>query len=377
MNNEVQAEEKLSILIADDAEMNRIILKEMLKDSYEILEAEDGEEALKVIKEIGNNLDLILLDCIMPKVNGFDVLNEMRRMWWKVDIPVIMISAENDRAFIVKAYRLGAVDYITRPFDCAIVQHRVNGVMHMHKQEKYFYDMATTQMMEKYHNNNMLMHILSGIVEFRNGESGKHILNVQMLTDMFLREIISISDKYELTSEEISNIYTAAAIHDIGKISIPDHIINKPGRLTEEEFQIMKAHSSIGYDMLCKLEMYQEEPLLKTCKEVVRWHHERFDGRGYPDGLEGDDIPISAQVVSLADVYDALTSERCYKKAFTHEKTIEMIKNGECGQFNPLLIQCLDNLYDVIPKRMQSDSASHMDEEEMLRMVEEMMRTEG
>ena len=365
--------DKLNILIVDDAEINREMLKEMLQEDYGILEAEDGEQAIRVMKERQDEIDLVLLDFVMPKMNGFGVLKEMRRIWWQINIPVLMISAESDRSFVVEAYRLGAVDYITRPFDTVIVKHRVNSVMQMHRQEKYFYELASSQIYEKFHNNNMLMHILSGIVEFRNGESGRHILNVQMLTDMFLREIVNITDEYHLTNERISLIDTAAAIHDVGKISIPDGILNKPGRLTDEEFAVMKSHTTLGDKMLAKLESYQDEPLMKLCREVCRWHHERYDGRGYPDGLKGEEIPISAQVVSLADVYDALTSERCYKKAFSHEKAIQMILDGECGQFNPLLMQCLDHVCDLLPERMKAESTSHIDEQEVKRLVEEIM----
>ena len=373
----MEKDEKLNILIVDDAEMNRMILREMLQDGYGIVEADNGRDALRLIEDPNAQVDLVLLDCVMPQMDGFEVLKQMSRIGLQLDIPVIMISAESDRAFIVEAYRLGAVDYITRPFDSVIVRHRVNGVMRMYRKEKHFFELASSQIFEKYHNNNMLMHILSGIVEFRNGESGRHILNVQALTDLFLREIVNLTDAYHLTNEDISMIDTAAAIHDVGKISIPGKILNKPGRFTDEEFAIMKTHTTVGDEMLAQLSFYQEEPLLKLSRQVVRWHHERFDGRGYPDGLKGDEIPIAAQVVSIADVYDALTSERCYKKAFPHEEAVRMIKNGECGQFNPLLLQCLDNLYDVIPERLQSDPASQIDEKEMKRLVEEIMTADS
>ena len=190
--------------------------------------------------------------------------------------------------------------------------------------------------------------ILSHIVEFRNGESGLHVLHINMLTEKILARLVQKTEKYNLTHADRSLITTASSLHDIGKIGIDDKILNKPGKLTKEEFEIMKTHTLIGANMLEGMGMYQNEKLIKIAYQICRWHHERYDGKGYPDGLKGEEIPISAQVVSLADVYDALSSERVYKKAFSHEKTMEMILAGECGQFNPLLLECLvDIQYDL------------------------------
>ena len=367
-------EQRRKILITDDSEINRMILIDMLEQDYDIVEAEDGEEAIEILKKQGDSIDLLLLDCVMPKKDGFEVLSEMGRLWWKVDIPVIMISAEHDQAFIVKAYKLGAVDYINRPFNSVIVRHKVDGIMRMHNNEKNMVDIATSQIMEKHQNNNMMIHILSGIVEFRNGESGQHILNVQTLTDMFMRELVNMTDKYKISEEDMYMIPTAAALHDIGKISVPSSILNKPGALTNSEFTVMKAHTTEGYTMLRSIEAYKNDPLIQMASAVCRWHHERYDGKGYPDGIVGDDIPIAAQLVSLADVYDALTSERCYKRAYPHEMTMRMILKGECGTFNPILIECLKNLADEIPERLAAASSEKAYKEDIQRIIENTLR---
>ncbi|HAV00618.1 MAG TPA: two-component system response regulator [Lachnospiraceae bacterium] len=369
-----QSEHRRKILITDDSEINRMILIEMLEKDYEIIEAGDGEEALNILKTQGDSIDLLLLDCIMPKMDGFAVLAEMDRLWWKVDIPVIMISAENDQEFIVRAYKQGAVDYITRPFNSVIVRHKVDGIMRMHIQEKNMVELASSQIIEKHQNNNMMIHILSGIVEFRNGESGQHILNVQTLTEMFMRELLNITDEYRITEDDMNLIPKAAALHDIGKISVPSSILNKPGALSSSEFTVMKAHTTEGYTILRSIEAYKDDPLIMMASAVCRWHHERYDGRGYPDGIAGDDIPIAAQLVSLADVYDALTSERCYKKAYPHEMTVNMILRGECGNFNPILIECLKNLAKDIPDRLRDASSDRAYKETIQRIIENTLR---
>ncbi len=365
---------KSRILIVDDMEVNRLILRNMLEESYEIEEAVDGEDALRVIEEKREKLDLILLDCLMPKKDGFEVLRELSQKWWGEDIPIIMISAERDEAFVVQAYKLGAADYISRPFNAIIVRHRVDSIMRMHLKEQRLADIAATEIMAKHENNNMMVHILSGIVEFRNGESGLHVIHVQALTDMFMRELLNISDKYSLSSEERTLIPMAAAMHDIGKISVPYNILNKPGKFTDEEFEVMKNHTTAGYQMLNSLEAYRDDPLVALSAKVCRWHHERWDGKGYPDGIRGDDIPIAAQLVSLADVYDALTSERCYKKAYSHKKAVQMILNGECGQFNPLLMECFENLKDSIPEQLHDLTVSKIFEEDIHRTIEKALR---
>lgn len=332
--------EKEKILIADDSAMNRAILTEMLGDGYEILEAENGRQAVSIM-QTNVDIDLLLLDIMMPEMDGFDVLAMMNKYHWIDDIPVIMISAENASSYVERAYDLGATDYISRPFDMAIVRRRVINTLMLYAKQKRLVRLVAEQVYEKEKSNSTMINILSHIVEFRNGESGLHVLHIQTATDILLRTLVRKTDKYNLNAADISLISTASALHDIGKINIPASILNKPGKLTKEEFDTMKAHTTTGAEILDKLPFQQESPLVKTAYAICRWHHERWDGRGYPDGLKGEDIPIAAQVVAMADVYDALTSERCYKKAFGHDKAMEMILNGECGQFNPLLLECL------------------------------------
>ena len=332
--------EKEKILIADDSAMNRAILTEMLGDGYEILEAENGRQAVSIM-QTNIDIDLLLLDIMMPEMDGFDVLAMMNKYHWIDDIPVIMISAENASSYVERAYDLGATDYISRPFDMAIVRRRVINTLMLYAKQKRLVRLVAEQVYEKEKSSSTMINILSHIVEFRNGESGLHVLHIQTATDILLRTLVRKTDKYNLNAADISLISTASALHDIGKINIPASILNKPGKLTKEEFDTMKAHTTTGAEILDKLPFQQESPLVKTAYAICRWHHERWDGRGYPDGLKGEDIPIAAQVVAMADVYDALTSERCYKKAFGHDKAMEMILNGECGQFNPLLLECL------------------------------------
>lgn len=331
------------ILIVDDSEMNREILTDMLGREYEVFEAENGREAITVLQERNTDISLVLLDMVMPVMNGLEVLEIMSKNGWLSDIPVIMISSDDSAEFTHKAYDLGVTEFIHRPFDAVIVKKRCDNITKLYAKQKKLAGLVADQIFEKEKNSRVMIEILAHTVEFRNGECGMHVVNVQSYTEILLRELARITDKYNLTESEISLISNVSALHDIGKISIPDEVLNKPGRLTDEEFKIMKSHSAVGSQMLAELPFYRDEPIVKLAYSIARWHHERWDGRGYPDGLVGDDIPIGAQAVSLADVYDALTAERCYKKAFSHDTAIEMISKGECGQFNPLLITCMKN----------------------------------
>lgn len=345
--------ERLKILIVDDSETNRQLLTEMLKDNYDIIEAEDGEKAIEMLHERGEDISLVLLDLLMPVMDGFDVLAYMGKNKWLEEIPVIMISSEDSTPYVKRAYELGVTDYIGRPFDENIVFRRVQNTIKLYAKQRRLAALVTNQIYEKEKNNQMMISILSHIVEFRNGESGMHVMRINMITGMLLERLAVKSDKYPLSWAERSMITMASSLHDIGKIGIPEEILNKPGKLTEEEFEIMKTHSMIGAEMLQSLKKYQDEELLKIAYEICRWHHERYDGRGYPDGLKREEIPISAQVVSLADVYDALVSERVYKKAFSPEKALEMIQNGECGSFNPLLLECLVDIRDRVKEEYE------------------------
>lgn len=332
--------ERQTILIVDDAEMNRMMLSDMLGDQYDYVEAADGREALRILEK-NVAIDLMLLDINMPEMNGFEVLEEMNRYHWIQEIPVIMITAEESVESMEHAYSLGVTDYIPRPFNLYIVRRRVENTLNLYVNQKRLMRLVSDQIAEKEENNTLMVSILSNVVEFRNHESGDHIRNIRRITELLLHQLVQKTKAYHLTEEDIALIKTASSLHDIGKITIPEEILNKPGKLTKEEFEIMKTHSAAGAHILEQMQYGQDKPLYRYALEICRWHHERWDGHGYPDGLMGEDIPISAQIVAIADVYDALTSDRCYKKAYDHTTAINMILNGECGAFNPLLLECL------------------------------------
>ena len=321
--------DKQKILIADDSEMNRMLLAEMLNEEFEIVEAENGQECLKKLQKYGKEISVVLLDIMMPVMDGFEVLTYIRR-----------------------AFEFGASDYIKRPFDGKVVYQRVFNTIKLYAKQRRLISIVSDQIHEKEKSNQMMVQLLSQIVEFRNGESGQHVLHIQTLTELLLDRLVQKTDKYELSSDECYLISTASAVHDIGKIAIDEKILNKPGKLTKEEFEIMKKHTLIGAEMIGKMEQFKEEPLMQTAYEICRWHHERYDGHGYPDGLKGDDIPIGAQIVALSDVYDALVSERVYKSAYTHEEAMKMILNGECGAFQPILLECLQDIQDDILEKI-------------------------
>lgn len=346
---------KPQILIVDDSALNRMILSEILKEDYRILEAESGEECLKMLDGQGLGISMVLLDIVMPGMDGFEVLGQMNRNHWIEEIPVIMISSEDSESYIRRAYEMGVSDYISRPFDAKIVYQRVFNTIKLYSKQRRLISLVTNQIKEKEKSSRVMVGILSQIVEFRNGESGLHVQHINILTRLLLARLVQKTGQYSLSWTDQHIITMASALHDIGKIGIDEKILNKPGALTAEEFEIMKSHTVIGASILKSLELYQEEPLVKVATEICRWHHERYDGKGYPDGLRGEEIPISAQVVSMADVYDALISERVYKKEYSHEKAMQMILAGECGAFNPLLLECLQDIQQEISDGLPMD----------------------
>lgn len=345
---------KQKILIADDSEMNRELLAAILEEEYDIIQVNDGVQAVDCLQRQAEEISLLLLDIVMPHMDGFEVLSYMNKEHWIDAIPVVIISSENSPIYIKRGYDLGATDFIGKPFDANMVLRRSANAILLGAKQRRMTSIVSNQIYEREKSSKLMINIISHIVEFRNGESGLHVLHIQTITEMLLRQLVQKeNNRYALSKEQIRMITTASALHDIGKISIPDEILNKPGRLTAEEFAVIKGHSMAGANMLSELPLDQkEEPLVKTAYEICRWHHERYDGGGYPDGLKGEEIPVSAQVVALADVYDALTSERCYKDAYSHEKAIEMILAGQCGAFNPLMLECLLDISSSLKKKM-------------------------
>lgn len=285
--SEMVTQRRKKILIADDSEMNRDLLAAILEDEYDIVQANDGVKAVDYLQKHAEELSLVLLDLVMPQMDGFEVLAYMNKEHWIDYIPVIIISAEDSPAYIKRGYDLGVTDFIGKPFDGNMVRRRSANAILLGAKQRRMTRIVTDQIYEREKSSKLMVSILSHIVEFRNGESGLHVLHIQVITDMLLRHLVQKEQNpYAISKEQIGLISTASALHDIGKITIPDEILNKPGRLTAEEFAVMKGHSMAGANMLDQLPFEQkEEPLVKTAYEICRWHHERYDGGGYPDGL--------------------------------------------------------------------------------------------
>lgn len=332
--------ERQTILIVDDSEMNRMMLTEILGAHYQYIEAENGRQAIHLLQK-NLMVDLILLDIHMPEMDGFQVLEQLNRAQWMDEIPVIMISAEDSGETIKRAYSMGVTDYIQRPFDAFIVRRRIENTLKLYANQKRLMKLVSDQIYEKEENNNLMVGILNHVVEFRTHEGEEYNRNIRSATELLLRRLIQKTDSYHLSEEDIVLIKMASAIRNIGKIGLPDSVLNTSGKLTQEEFAIFKTHTTAGAEILEQMSFGKNKPLFRYALEICRWHHERWDGNGYPDGLRGEEIPISAQVVALADVYDALTTNRKYRKAIDHDTAITRILRGECGAFNPLLLECL------------------------------------
>ena len=325
--------------------MNREILSEVLGGDYDYLFAGNGLQALEQLSQ-NPDVDLMLLDIRMPQLDGFGVLNILKQQYGSDEIPVIVISAEEDVSIIQKAYDLGAVDYINRPFNLAIVQRRVRNTLLLYARQKQLVHLVEEQVYEREKNNSAMVNVLSHVIETRNHETGTHILHMRVLTDVLLHRLITLTDRYPLSESDISTITTLSALHDIGKIRIPEEILNKPGPLDDREWEIMRSHAALGDALLQN--MPDDDSFVRMARDICRHHHERWDGKGYPDGLRGDEISIAAQAVAMADVFDALTSDRCYRRALPFDTAMEMIHGGQCGAFNPLLMQCLDASRDEL-----------------------------
>lgn len=339
------------MLVVDDIVTNRMILSELFADRYDVLEAENGQEALDLLDKHGEEISIVLLDIVMPVVDGFEVLERMNKMELMGVIPVVLISSSNDQEDMLRGYELGVSDIISKPFDPSIVSRRVDNIAALYNHQSHMREMLEEQRVELELQaekvkvaNLFIIDALSTTLEFRDLESGDHVRNIRRLTKLLLEGTKGVI--HDFSEEEITLISDASVMHDIGKIAIPDSILLKPGRLTSEEFETMKTHSVKGCDIIAKMNYDKDMYDFDYAYDICRHHHERWDGKGYPDGLKGDEISIWAQATGLADVYEALTADRVYKPAFSHEQAVAMIVNGECGQFNPKMIDCFVKIQD-------------------------------
>ena len=335
---------KDTILIVDDQELNRVILRTVFEDEYNLLEAENGEQALLLVAQYHENIAAVLLDLVMPIKDGYQVLKELDEKNMLGSLPVIVITAEDSAENEVKAFDLGASDIIMKPFEPHVVHRRVQNVVELNLRKLNQQEIIEAQAQKLRESNSIMIDALSSIIEYRSVETGQHIHRIRLFTEVLLTDVARCYPEYALDARKISMIASASSMHDIGKIAIPDSILNKPGRLTDEEYEIMKTHTTKGCEMLANLDRMSDREYLQYAYNICRYHHERWDGRGYPDGLKGEYIPICAQVVGIADCYDALTSDRVYKKAFSPEKAYNMILNSECGSFSPKLLECFKNV---------------------------------
>lgn len=352
-NNNTSEVKRFKILIIDDSEKNRGELTEMLEREFDVINASDAKQGIEMINKYGEDIALLLLEVKICRMSGFEVLTYMKHSGLTENIPVIMISDEKSESFIRRAYDLGAVDYIGRPFDFQTVYTRVLNTIKLYAKQRRLEKLVARNMVEKEKNNRMLIGVLEQVIEYRNGESGIHVSHIKILTEMLLDKLMQKTDKYNLSWSQRMMIITASALHDIGKVGIEEKIINKTQKLTEEESNEMKMHTLIGAGMIENLDEYKDEELMQIAYGICRGHHERYDGKGYPDGLKGDDIPIGAQVVALADEYDRLVMGRPNKKSVSHEQAVNMIKDRECGQFNPILVESFLEISDEIKARLQ------------------------
>lgn len=338
------------ILIVDDMEINRGILCEMFKSEWKLLEAEDGVDAIEQVKENYASIAVILLDVVMPRMNGFEVLEKLAEKKEWARIPVILITGDTASDVERLGYEMGVSDIIMKPFNPRVVKRRVKNTIDLYLHQYELEELVEVQMeklkkqSEELKNmNTRLIDTLGTVVEFRNLESGEHIRRIKGFTNVIMKHLAREYPEYNISAEMIDDVTVASAMHDVGKIAIPDNILLKPGRLTKEEFEVMKTHTVKGCEIIEQaMGDIQEERYFNYSYEICRYHHERYDGNGYPDHLKGEEIPIAAQAVSIADVYDALVSKRCYKDAYGKEQACQMIINGECGIFSPKLLRCFE-----------------------------------
>lgn len=343
-----------TILIVDDSKFNRAMLGDALKDEYTILEAENGKDALGLIEVCQNDLAAILLDVVMPEVGGVELLKIMNEKKYMDTCPVLIVTGEQSLDLVEECFDYGISDFIRKPFNAALVKKRVKKLAQLYMQKNDFrerlekqtatlrnqYKLLQNQSVQLKKSNANIIDILGTVVEFRNTESKNHIKRIRKFTEIIAIHMMRSYPEYRLTPDQIKMIASASALHDVGKIMIPDSILLKPGKFTEEEFEYMKSHSIRGCDIIDSINGVWDEEYVKCCRDICRYHHEKYDGAGYPDGLKGDEIPISAQIVSIADCYNALISESVYKNAYSLDAAFHMILQGECGVFSDKLLEC-------------------------------------
>ncbi len=340
---------KNKVLIVDDSSMNRSILSDILGDEYEILEASDGLEAIDILSKEGDNISLMLLDIVMPRMDGFSVLSKMNENHWIENIPVIIISSENASLYVERAYDLGALDYIQRPFDTLVVRRRSQNTIMLNGRKKSVGNSNENKLSRNIQNLNTVIDLLTNLIERKKVDISGRTENVCAITDSILNNLGGISFKYKLTEEDIATITIASALRDVGIFGVDEKFLMSD---TDEAIAEIRKHTLIGAEMLTKLND-ETNPLIQRAIEITRSHHERWDGKGYPEGLKGDRIPISAQVVALADTYDSLTNKKINSQAITHEEAINKIMNGECGAFNPVLMIVLKSIADTLPAKLK------------------------
>lgn len=352
-----------TILVVDDEEINRMLLEEIFRRIYKVIHAESGDKALELLKEHHDSLAAIVLDYEMPGMNGFQFLERVAVMPEAEQIPVIMTTAEVDSEVETHAFDLGVADLIRKPYHSRVVLKRVRNVVALYsiqanlqnvvlEQEEKLVEQA--RMLAKV--NEDLIDALSSVVEFRDLETGEHILRIKSYTEIMCNNMLKLFPDCGLTPEKIHLIVAASSMHDIGKIAIPDAILLKPGKLTPEEFEVIKTHTTKGASLLNKVNIISDNnEYLNYCRNICLYHHEKYDGKGYPRGLGGEEIPLEAQIVSIADVFDALVSKRIYKEAYSIETSFDMINNGECGMFSDRIMKCFSESFNEF-KAIAEDS---------------------
>jgi Response regulator containing a CheY-like receiver domain and an HD-GYP domain len=351
-----------TVLITDDVELNRAILREILRSDYHLLEAADGVETMEVLNTHSDSISAVLLDVIMPNMDGFEVLQKMHEQKILQKIPVLLVSSDNTVEFERKGYQNGAFDFIHKPFDGTVVKARLKRAVDMYESKNHLEQIVDdqTEILEKQvrqlkrqesiqrQTNSNIVDVMSSIVEFRSLESGQHVKRMKFYSRVLANKVMTLAPRYGLTPKDVDMISEASALHDMGKIAIPDSVLLKPGKLTPEEFSVMKTHAEKGAEIVEELEWAQDDATHQLSYDICKYHHEKYDGKGYPEGLKGDEIPIAAQIVSMADVFDALTSKRVYKKAYSTDQAYKMIMNGECGAFSDLMKECLTECLDEL-----------------------------